>query len=345
MSKKLLLLFCLINATLFGQQLDLEKQVKGALPVANGGTSATTAVGALTALGAEAVANKNNANGYAGLDALGRVDITKIPDLSSIYLPLLGNAATASAVPFSGISSGTNTTGAMVIDTGASLSATGTGTIVATSSSGNSATATALASNPDDCSAGEFANTIAANGNLGCSALPAGSTTVVGIAEAAIASEVDGGSDSARYVTPDALAGSTLFGRKVVQVVAFDFTTNTAIGDGKFYFVVPAPLNGMNLVAVNAQVITAGTTNATNVDLARCAAAATGNACSGTVDDMLSVNMTIDSGENSTDTATAPTIDTTKDDVATGQIIRVDVDAVSTTPARGLLVTMQFQLP
>lgn len=42
----------------------------------------------------------------------------------------------------------------------------GSGTIATTSS--NVATATALASNPSDCSAGQYANAIAANGNLTC---------------------------------------------------------------------------------------------------------------------------------------------------------------------------------
>jgi hypothetical protein len=47
------------------------------------------------------------------------------------------------------------------------LAATGTGTITATTA----ATATALASNPTDCSATQFATTIAANGNLTCAAI------------------------------------------------------------------------------------------------------------------------------------------------------------------------------
>lgn len=196
-------------------------------------------------------------------------------------------------------------TAALVIGTGGSLGASGSGAIVATSTSGNAGTATALAANPSACTAGKYVTDTAADGTLTCE-------------------------------SP----------KRVVQVVAFDFATDTATGDGKFYFYVPAELNGMNLVAVHAQVITAGTTNLTNVDLARCATTASGNACSGTVSDMLSTNLTIDSGENSSTTAaTAAVIDTSYDDVATGQIVRVDVDAVSTTTAKGLIVTMEFQLP
>lgn len=52
----------------------------------------------------------------------------------------------------------------------ASLTGDVTGNVSGTSGSttGNAATATALAANPSDCSASQFANTIAANGNLSC---------------------------------------------------------------------------------------------------------------------------------------------------------------------------------
>lgn len=172
----------------------------------------------------------------------------------------------------------------------------------------------------------------------------AASSTVSGLVELATAAETTTGTDAVRAVTPDGLAGSN-FGKSKVELVAFDFTTNTATGDGAYYFVVPAEFNGMILVAVNAQVITAGTTGPTTVDLARCATAATGNACSGTVVDMLSTNLTVDTGENSSDTAAAAVIDTANDDVTTGMLIRIDVDAVSTTPAKGLIITLIFQLP
>jgi hypothetical protein len=56
--------------------------------------------------------------------------------------------------------------------------------------------------------------------------------------------------------------------------------------------------------------------------------------------------LTIDSGENDSATAvTAAEINTANDDVTTGQIIRVDIDDVHTTPAKGLIVNMQFTAP
>lgn len=134
--------------------------------------------------------------------------------------------------------------------------------------------------------------------------------------------------------------------KKSVQVELFDPTTDNSTGDGKRYFRIPATLDGYTLTAITANVITAGTTGTVNVDLARCVAAATGNVCSSTVADMLSTNLTIDSGENSSSTAaTAAVIDTANDDVSAGQIIRFDVDAVHTTPAKGLIVDLVFTAP
>jgi len=132
-----------------------------------------------------------------------------------------------------------------------------------------------------------------------------------------------------------------------VELVVFDFATDTATGDGKYYFVIPSKLNGWNLTGVSAQVISVGTDGLLNVDLARCDVAATGNACSGTVQDMLSTNLTIDSNEGKSSTAAAAAvIDTTYDDVDTDEVIRVDVDAVhSTTAAKGLILNLKFEKP
>lgn len=151
----------------------------------------------------------------------------------------------------------------------------------------------------------------------------------------ASASDINTGTNTSKFVTADALAGSNL-GTRIVEILCFDYTTDTATGDGKGYFHVPAALNGMNLVYVHAKVITAGTTNTTDIQIANVTDSV----------DMLSTKLTIDSGETGTDTAaTAAVIDTTKDDVATNDLLRIDVDAISTTAAKGLIVTLGFQLP
>lgn len=121
-----------------------------------------------------------------------------------------------------------------------------------------------------------------------------------------------------------------------VQMVIFNFTDDAETGDGKFYFLVPAKLNGMNLTSAVARVITAGTTNTMDIQIANVTDSV----------DMLSTKLTIDSGETSSSTANTPVvIDTTKDDIATNDLLRIDVDAVHTTKAKGLIVTLGFNLP
>lgn len=119
-----------------------------------------------------------------------------------------------------------------------------------------------------------------------------------------------------------------------IQVV--DSSVNTAVGDGKAYFRIPAEMNGMNLTGVAATVYTAGTTGTTDIQLRNKTDTA----------DMLSTKLTIDASETDSSTAeAAAVIDTTKDDVVTGDVIAIDIDAISTTPAKGLYVEMRFELP
>lgn len=163
----------------------------------------------------------------------------------------------------------------------------------------------------------------------------AASTTTTGAVEIATSAETNTGTDATRAVSPDGLAGSNL-GIRYIQAVVFDFATDTATGDGKFYAHIPAALDGMNLVEVHAEVITAGTTGTTDIQIHN-----VDNAL-----DMLSTKLTIDSGETGSDTAATPAvINTSNDHVNTNDVIRVDVDAVSTTAAQGLIITLGFQLP
>lgn len=123
---------------------------------------------------------------------------------------------------------------------------------------------------------------------------------------------------------------------KYVQLTVFDYTTDVAAGDGGAYLHIPTGLNGMNLVEVHAEVITAGTTGTLDIQIANVTQAA----------DMLTTKLTIDSGETGSDTAaTAASIDSANDDVATNDLLRIDVDAVQTTAPKGLLVTLGFALP
>lgn len=125
---------------------------------------------------------------------------------------------------------------------------------------------------------------------------------------------------------------------EVVTVCLFEAGEDTATGNkaGNQVFRVPAKLNGWNLTGVAAYVDTAGTTGTTDVQI---------HNITDTVD-MLTTVITIDSAETDSSTAaTAAVIDAANDDVATGDKIRFDVDAVSTTAAQGLWVEMTFEAP
>ena len=163
----------------------------------------------------------------------------------------------------------------------------------------------------------------------------AASDSATGVVELATVAELDTGTDTGRAVTPDVLAGSN-FGERIVELLAVDFTVDTAVADGLAYFHVPSSMAGMNLVEVHAEVFTAGTTNTTDIQIANVTQGA----------DMLSTVITIDSGETGSDTAAAAAaIDTGEDDLTVNDMIRIDIDAVSSTEAKGLLVTLVFRFP
>ena len=169
------------------------------------------------------------------------------------------------------------------------------------------------------------------------------SVTVPGIVEIATAAETTTGTDATRAVSPDGLAGSSIFGIKAFSVQAVDGATALAIGDGKAYFRVPASLNGMNIVGVAAQVIVKSSSGTPTVQIAR------GRQSTPTTDftysDVLSTLITIDATEyDSKDATAAAAINAANDDLATGDVLRIDVD-VAGTGTKGLNITIECQLP
>jgi hypothetical protein len=136
-------------------------------------------------------------------------------------------------------------------------------------------------------------------------------------------------------VTPlNLAAGSTTMpAARMMQVVVTDPNgADLATGDGQAYVTIPAELNGANLVAAHASLTTAGS-GTTTVQVRN----VTQNA------DMLSTPITVDAGETSSYTAaTQPVIDGGNDDVATGNIVRVDVDTAG-AGAKGLTVLLTFR--
>lgn len=182
----------------------------------------------------------------------------------------------------------------------------------------------------------DLANAATARTNLGVDAAGTDNSSKASI------SETNTGTSTTKVVTPDGLAGSYA-GAKVVSVYVIDGATALTTGDGKAYIRIPTYLNGMNLISCAIAVIDKSTSGTPTVMLARGrqANATTAHAYV----DMLSTALTVDANEyDSKDATAAAVIDTANDDVATGDLIRVDVD-VAGTGTKGLIVTLTFQLP
>lgn len=129
---------------------------------------------------------------------------------------------------------------------------------------------------------------------------------------------------------------------KVVGILVFDDSEDVATGDGAgdVFFRVPSIFNGWNLTGVAACHHTAGTgagTDTTDIQIHNITQAA----------DMLTSKIRIDEDETDTLTsANAAVIDTTNDDVATGDKLRFDVDALVTgTAPKGLYIELTFGAP
>lgn len=148
--------------------------------------------------------------------------------------------------------------------------------------------------------------------------------------------------DFATLAGTETLSGKTISGanntitniNRAVGFYVVEATTDLETGDGVAYLPpIPSFLNGMVLSAVMAQVITAGETGTTDIQIHNLTDA----------QDMLSTLLTIDSEETkSSDAETPAVIDPDHDDVATGDVLRIDIDAVSTTAPKGLVITLEF---
>lgn len=112
--------------------------------------------------------------------------------------------------------------------------------------------------------------------------------------------------------------------------------TATAIADGKLGAAIPAGMNGMNLVDFTCSVadLNSAASGATTVVLRRVRG--------GTAADMTSTGVTIDYNEY---TASDEVIDTNNDDLATGDNLYVDINAVTTAAQKGLHCTATFEAP
>ena len=129
---------------------------------------------------------------------------------------------------------------------------------------------------------------------------------------------------------------TTVLKHAVVLEVFADATTH-ATGDGKHYYSVTPLADGMDLTSAHASVVVAGTVGATlDIQIYNMTKAT----------DMLTTKITVDATEYHSLTAlTPPVIDTAADDVNEGDVLRVDVDALNTTPGQGLSIILEFTQP
>jgi len=176
----------------------------------------------------------------------------------------------------------------------------------------------------------------------GVAATDYGATPYAGFPNNASSAEVDLGISDTLTVTPQALLHSVT-GSRVCSIQVLSGTSALSVVNGKAYIRIPSALNGMNLVMCGIQVVVKSTSGLPTVILTR------GRQENPTSDftyvSMLSTALTIDANEYDSSTATtAYVIDATKDDVLTGDIIRIDITGAG-TGTLGLNLTMTFQLP
>jgi hypothetical protein len=140
---------------------------------------------------------------------------------------------------------------------------------------------------------------------------------------------------SAMDLASDAGSKAIIAAKRTVILKIYNEASAIASGDGAMYFTVPALLNGMNLVSAGGHLYTAATSGTVQVQVA--------NVTSGV--DMLTSKLEWDATEKDTNTAnSAAVINTSNDGVATGEEIRVDIDAAA-SGAKGMELRLTFQTP
>ena len=289
--------------------------VNGTAPIASSGgttpeisiaTANTTTTGALTST------DWNTFNGK------GSGTVTGVTGAS----PISSTGGTAPEISIA--TANTTTTGA--------LTSTDWNTFNGKQAAGSYLTSSDIDDTPVD---GETTDAISSNWAFDHAAL-ADTTSVSGHVEAATAAETTTGTDAARAVTPDSLAGS-VYGQRVCEIKLIDDATAIAASAGNFSFCIPAALNGYDLVGAQAFVTTQSTSGTPTFNVI--------NVTDGHV--MLSTAITIDANNNeltSYTAATAPVIDTNEDDVVTGDILKI-YKTVAGTGEKGDGVILTFQMP
>ena len=124
----------------------------------------------------------------------------------------------------------------------------------------------------------------------------------------------------------------TPFVERTLIVKCVADTIGPAVGNGITHITIPSTLDGKKLNNAEAHVYTVGTAGSiTNIQLH--------NLTDG--NDMLSTPITIDLNEKDSSTAATPHVIGANNGVSTGDVLRIDVDAVATNTL-GLEIRMVF---
>ena len=143
--------------------------------------------------------------------------------------------------------------------------------------------------------------------------------------------------DTSASAAKKALPKNLNVGTRFIQLTVADPNTTPTTGDDKAAAVIPSTLNGYNVVSVLGFVTTASSSGTPTFALRRLR--------SGSAVDVLSTNATIDVNEYTSSTAAAAAvINTANDDLATADILLVDLDAVG-TGAKGHALLVGVQKP
>lgn len=120
--------------------------------------------------------------------------------------------------------------------------------------------------------------------------------------------------------------------QRIFEIKVLDDLTTLSTGDGKMIFCIPEAFDGLNLISAEAFVSTVSSSGTPTIQIRNVTQTA----------DMLSTRITIDASDFTSYDATTPSVvDTANDDVATGDLIAVDID-VAGTGAKGLGVILVF---
>ena len=120
---------------------------------------------------------------------------------------------------------------------------------------------------------------------------------------------------------------------RCICIGIYESDEDVAVGDGTLAIPIPADLNGYDLTDALATVHTKGATGTTDIMVRR--------RRSGTDADMLTTAITIGDEFYANDEG----VNASNDDVATGDQLYIDIDAVHTTAPKGLSVVLTFTKP